>query len=179
MAGWFYRLYLVMDIYSRKIVGSEVHERESADLAAQLIQQAMVGTDSGGSWAVLRIFQNRCPRCQNCLRKFPWRLANILVIHWVKRHSGSFLAGPGIPTPGMTMMNAIIDILRLNAAGCSQRQIARACKLSKGTEGKYLQRAAEAQITRPLPEGLSPAAVEQRLCPRSSALPLTRPVPPD
>jgi len=76
-------------------------------------------------------------------------------------------------------MNAIIEIRRLNAAGCSQQQIARACKLSKGTVGKYLQRAAEAQITWPLPEGLSPAAVEQRLCPRSSALPLTRPVPLD
>jgi len=40
VAGWFHRLYLVMDIYSRKIVGWEVHERESADLAAQLIQRA-------------------------------------------------------------------------------------------------------------------------------------------
>jgi len=40
VAGRFYRLYLVMDIYSRKIVGWEVHERESADLAAQLIRRA-------------------------------------------------------------------------------------------------------------------------------------------
>jgi len=40
VTGWFYRLYLVMDIYSRKIVGWEVHERESADLASQLIQRA-------------------------------------------------------------------------------------------------------------------------------------------
>jgi transposase InsO family protein len=40
IAGQFYRLYLVMDIYSRKIVGWEVHERESADLAAQLIRKA-------------------------------------------------------------------------------------------------------------------------------------------
>jgi len=40
VAGRFYRLYLVMDIYSRKIVGWEVHEHESADLAAQLIRRA-------------------------------------------------------------------------------------------------------------------------------------------
>ena len=40
IAGQFYRLYLAMDIYSRKIVGWEVHERESADLAAQLIRKA-------------------------------------------------------------------------------------------------------------------------------------------
>lgn len=40
IAGQFYRLYLVMDIYSRKIVGWEVHEQESADLAAQLIRKA-------------------------------------------------------------------------------------------------------------------------------------------
>lgn len=36
----FYRLYLAMDIYSRKIVGWEVHERELADLAAQMIRKA-------------------------------------------------------------------------------------------------------------------------------------------
>jgi transposase InsO family protein len=38
--GQFYRLYLVMDIYSRKIVVWEVHERESAELASALITQA-------------------------------------------------------------------------------------------------------------------------------------------
>ena len=40
IAGQFYRLYLAMDIYSRKIVGWEVHERESADLAARMIRKA-------------------------------------------------------------------------------------------------------------------------------------------
>ncbi len=40
VTGQFYRLYLVMDIYSRKIVSWEVHERESAELAAQMIQKA-------------------------------------------------------------------------------------------------------------------------------------------
>ena len=40
IAGQFYRLYLAMDIYSRKIVGWEVHDRESADLAARMIRKA-------------------------------------------------------------------------------------------------------------------------------------------
>lgn len=40
VVGWFFRLYLVMDIYSRKIVGWEIHENESADHAAQLIRKA-------------------------------------------------------------------------------------------------------------------------------------------
>ena len=38
--GQFYYLYLVMDIWSRKIVGWAVHERESADYAAGLIREA-------------------------------------------------------------------------------------------------------------------------------------------
>jgi len=38
--GMFYRLYLILDIYSRKIVGWEVHESESSEHAAALIQRA-------------------------------------------------------------------------------------------------------------------------------------------
>lgn len=38
--GQFLKLYLVMDIYSRMIVGWEVHEQESASHAAQLITKA-------------------------------------------------------------------------------------------------------------------------------------------
>lgn len=37
--GLFYYLYMFMDIYSRKIVGYEVHEKECGALAAQLIQR--------------------------------------------------------------------------------------------------------------------------------------------
>lgn len=37
--GQFYYLYLFEDIYSRKIVGYEVHERECGELAAQLVQR--------------------------------------------------------------------------------------------------------------------------------------------
>jgi len=38
--GIFYRLYLILDIYSRKIVGWEVHESETSEHAATLIQKA-------------------------------------------------------------------------------------------------------------------------------------------
>ena len=40
ITGLFYRLYLVMDIYSRKIVGWEIYENETADNASLLIQKA-------------------------------------------------------------------------------------------------------------------------------------------
>ena len=37
--GQFYYLYLVMDIFSRKIVGWEVHDRESAELSSALMER--------------------------------------------------------------------------------------------------------------------------------------------
>ncbi len=40
--GLFYRLYMVMDIYSRKIVSWEVHTEENATHAATLIQKASI-----------------------------------------------------------------------------------------------------------------------------------------
>ena len=40
VTGMFFRLYLVMDIYSRKIVGWEIHENETAEHAALLIRKA-------------------------------------------------------------------------------------------------------------------------------------------
>jgi len=40
VTGIFYRLYLIMDIYSRKIVGWEIHENETADYASLLIRKA-------------------------------------------------------------------------------------------------------------------------------------------
>jgi len=42
VAGSFFYLYLILDIFSRKIVGWEVHERESAELAATLVRQAVL-----------------------------------------------------------------------------------------------------------------------------------------
>jgi len=38
--GLFYYLYLIMDLYSRKIVAWEVHETEASDLAARLLRKA-------------------------------------------------------------------------------------------------------------------------------------------
>ncbi|MCU7895197.1 MAG: helix-turn-helix domain-containing protein, partial [Candidatus Thiodiazotropha sp. (ex Lucinoma aequizonata)] len=40
ITGIFYRLYVLMDIYSRKIVGWEIHENETADHASLLIRKA-------------------------------------------------------------------------------------------------------------------------------------------
>lgn len=41
IAGAFFFLYLVLDVYSRKIVAHEVHEAESSEHAAHLIEQAV------------------------------------------------------------------------------------------------------------------------------------------
>jgi len=38
MGRWFY-LYLILDLYSRKIVGAEVHDRDDADHAAHLVRR--------------------------------------------------------------------------------------------------------------------------------------------
>ncbi|TMP22649.1 IS3 family transposase, partial [Pseudoalteromonas rubra] len=40
--GQFYYLYMLEDIYSRKIVGHEVHEQESGEHAANLLEQTLV-----------------------------------------------------------------------------------------------------------------------------------------
>lgn len=41
IAGAFFYLYLFVDIFSRKIVGWEVHDRETADFAAQVLERAV------------------------------------------------------------------------------------------------------------------------------------------
>ena len=38
----FFYLYIIMDIYSRKIVGYEVHSQECGELASTLLQKAMI-----------------------------------------------------------------------------------------------------------------------------------------
>lgn len=40
IVGLFFRLYLIMDIYSRKIVGWEIHENETSEHASALIRKA-------------------------------------------------------------------------------------------------------------------------------------------
>ena len=42
VCGLFFYLYLVIDIYSRKIVGWEVHESENGENAAELMQRAVI-----------------------------------------------------------------------------------------------------------------------------------------
>ena len=42
VAGMFFYLYLILDIYSRKIVGWEIHEHESSEHAASLIRKAVM-----------------------------------------------------------------------------------------------------------------------------------------
>jgi len=41
VAGTFFYLYLIVDVFSRKIVGWEVHARETADFAAQVLKRAV------------------------------------------------------------------------------------------------------------------------------------------
>ena len=53
VTGRFYRLYLVLDIYSRKIVAWEVHENESAEHAAMLIRKACLAERIGTPGLVL------------------------------------------------------------------------------------------------------------------------------
>ena len=40
--GLFFYLYLILDVYGRKTVGWEVHERESAEYGAQVVRRAML-----------------------------------------------------------------------------------------------------------------------------------------
>lgn len=42
LRGLFFYLYLIVDLYSRKIVGWEVYERESADYAAEVVRRAVL-----------------------------------------------------------------------------------------------------------------------------------------
>ena len=51
--GSFYYLYLVEDIYSRKIVGWEVHERESAEHASDLIRKGCLAEGIGREGLIL------------------------------------------------------------------------------------------------------------------------------
>lgn len=51
--GLFYYLYMIIDIYSRKIVGWEVHETESGEHAADLLQRAVWSEKCRDSQVVL------------------------------------------------------------------------------------------------------------------------------
>ena len=51
--GTYYYWYMILDIYSRKIVGHEVHETESADLASSLVRRASLAEGLDGRPLVL------------------------------------------------------------------------------------------------------------------------------
>lgn len=51
--GLFYYLYLFIDIYSRKIVGWEIYDRESSEYAADVVQRALLAEGSRGTPLVL------------------------------------------------------------------------------------------------------------------------------
>lgn len=51
--GIFYYLYLILDVYSRKVVGWEVHEEESSELASQLVKKAYLREGLAGMPLVL------------------------------------------------------------------------------------------------------------------------------
>ena len=57
----------------------------------------------------------------------------------------------------------IREVLRLKNEGFTNRAIARICKVSNSTVGEYLERARQAGLSWPLPEGLSEEALVQRL----------------
>ena len=51
--GVYYYLYLILDLYSRKVVGWEIHETESSELAAQLLRRAYLRENIAGVPLVL------------------------------------------------------------------------------------------------------------------------------
>jgi putative transposase len=53
VAGLFFYLYLIMDVFSRKIVGWEVHTEQGSDHAAALFRQAHLGEGAGVGELVL------------------------------------------------------------------------------------------------------------------------------
>lgn len=51
--GQFYYLYLIEDIYSRKIVGYEVYDKEAGDLAAKRLERTLLNENAIGAGVVL------------------------------------------------------------------------------------------------------------------------------
>jgi len=73
----------------------------------------------------------------------------------------------------------IREIFRLKAeVGLSNRAIARACKISNSTVGEYLQRARQAGVSWPFPDGLDEEALYRQLFPEvAETTPPARPLP--
>ena len=65
--GVFFYLYMIVDVFSRKIVGWEVYERECGELASELVRRAVMSTGSLGTPAVLHA-DNGSPQKSATLR---------------------------------------------------------------------------------------------------------------
>jgi len=65
--GWFFYLYMIVDIYSRKIVGWEVYEQESGELASELIQRTVMSERCFETLKVLHA-DNGSPQKSSTLR---------------------------------------------------------------------------------------------------------------
>jgi transposase len=76
-------------------------------------------------------------------------------------------------------MHLVKEVLRLTAAGLSQRQIARSLHLSHGVVGKYQAAAQRAGLSWPLPEALDDVTLANRLCTKESSRAPTAHVAPD
>jgi transposase InsO family protein len=65
--GQFFYLYLILDLYSRKIVGWEVYERESAEYGAKVLRRAVLAEGCAGQLHVLHA-DNGSPQKGSTLR---------------------------------------------------------------------------------------------------------------
>ena len=65
--GQFYYLYMIKDIYSRKIVGFEVYDREAGDLAARLLERTLLNENAIGIGVILHS-DNGAPMKSQTLR---------------------------------------------------------------------------------------------------------------
>jgi hypothetical protein len=77
-------------------------------------------------------------------------------------------------------MRKVKEVLRLRfGLGLFQNQIARNCSIGQATVHRYLQKAAAAGLTWPLPENLSDRQLEELLFPMMAGRPssTTRPLP--
>ena len=65
--GIYYYLYMIMDIWSRKIVGYEVYESETGELAAQLFDRTVLAEGCRGQGVILHA-DNGAPQRSSTLR---------------------------------------------------------------------------------------------------------------
>ena len=76
-------------------------------------------------------------------------------------------------------MRRIRDVLRLQAAGLSRRQLAKSCGIARSTVAEYLKRAEAAGLSWPLPASLDDDELEKRLFPPQMTVPAEQRSVPD